>query len=135
MKKDETILEVNVPQEWSEQFERLAKQSGHSVSELVREALAQYLDNCDRSSIRLDCLSSDLESLKADLANLVQKVNLLSENSHLVATMSARLTALERIAIASKAPETTISMPSSLDDEDDDDFDEPDEILMDFLPR
>ncbi|AFY78771.1 MAG: ribbon-helix-helix protein, CopG family [Hydrococcus sp. C42_A2020_068] len=133
--RDEATLEVNVPQAWIEQFETLANQSGRSASELVREALARYLDiSGQQPATSLDRLSSELKTFKAELAELTQKVNALSEKSYLITTMSARLTTLERAISLGNLKQTTTSTPCQLMDTDDDDYDdEPDEILTDFL--
>ncbi|OKH24494.1 hypothetical protein NIES593_07410 [Hydrococcus rivularis NIES-593] len=133
--RDEATLEVNVPQAWIEQFETLANQSGRSASELVREALAHYLGiSGQQPATSLDRLSSELKTFKAELAELTQKVNALSEKSYLITTMSARLTTLERAIALGNSTQTATAAPSQLMDTDDDDYDdEPDEILTDFL--
>jgi outer membrane murein-binding lipoprotein Lpp len=134
--RDEARLEANVPQAWIEQFETLAKQNGRSVCELVREALARYLGiSGQQPATSLDRLSSELKTFKAELAELTQKVNALSEKSYLITTMSARLTTLERAIALDNSMQTTASTtPSQSMDADDNDYDdEPDEILTDFL--
>ncbi len=67
--RDEATLEVNVPQAWIEQFETLANQSGHSASELVREALARYLGiSGQQPATSLDRLSSELKNLQSGVS-------------------------------------------------------------------
>lgn len=72
-------IEISIPQAWMVQYEVLAKQKGISVTDLLQEALSQYISGAK---------------------------NLTSASVHLTVTS-----------------------------EDDDEEDEPDEVLTDFLPR
>jgi hypothetical protein len=136
MNRNESFLEVQFPQEWVEQFEMLALQTGRTVSELVREAIAQYLGISEQpSSQRLEQLSAEFKTFQAELAELTQKVNALSGYSHLVTTLSVRLTTLEGMVAQSPPNQSIPSSSFQLIDEDEDDYDEPDEILTDFFPR
>lgn len=129
MNRNIPVLKTAVPQEWIKQLETLAKQTGCSVSELLRDAIAQYLKISEQpSSQTLDEFRTELNTFKISISQLTKKVNGLSSNSHLLTTLSMRMAALE----GTSAKNTSTS--SQLLD-DDDDCDEPDEILTDFLPR
>jgi Ribbon-helix-helix protein, copG family len=135
MDRNKLVLKTAVPQEWIKQLETLAKETECSVSELLRDAIAQYLNISEQpSSQTLDQLRTELNSFKLSLSQLTKKVNNISSNSHLLTTLSMRLEALEGIVAKNAFPANNASTPSQLVD-DDDDGDEPDEILSDFLPR
>lgn len=148
MKSPKASVKTQIPSAWLEQFEQLAKQTGRSTGELVREALEQYLIAnkelfLDESSdLTLKGFSQELETLKTELAQLTQQVKQLSSHSQLIATTSTRLTILETLVNnngnSSVAAIANFSQATNLEksqEEDDSDCDEPDEILTDFLPR
>ena len=54
-KHDEIVLKASVPQEWADQFEDLAKQTGRESDELNREALAQYIGIDEKASTVTFC--------------------------------------------------------------------------------
>jgi DNA repair ATPase RecN len=135
MDRNKLVLKTAVPQEWIKQLETLAKETGCSVSELLRDAIAQYLTISEQpSSQTLDQLRTELNTFKVSISQLTEKVNGISSNSQLLTTLSMRLAALEGIVAKNAFPANNASTPSQLVD-DDDDCDEPDEILSDFLPR
>lgn len=128
--RQEIKLETTIPQEWMDRFEDLAKQTGRSLTELIQEALAQYIgaDLGARSP-------SQLEQFRSELAFLRQKVTELEPYKERVEMLSVRLEAIEGKRSQAENKSTS-SQNLPLDEADDDDFDdEPDEILTDFLPR
>ncbi|MCU0533000.1 MAG: ribbon-helix-helix domain-containing protein [Hydrococcus sp. Prado102] len=134
MDRNKPVLKTAVPQEWIEQLETLAKQTGCSVSELLRDAIAQYLGIWEQpSSQTLDQLRTELNTFKVSISQLHEKVNDISSKSHLLTTLNLRLTALEGTIAKNAFPPDNASTSSQL--LDDDECDEPDEILTDFLPR
>lgn len=135
MDRNKSTLKTAVPQEWIEQLETLAKQNKCSVSELLRDAIAQYLNISERPDLQsLDEFRSELNTFKLYLSQLTEKVNSYSSHSQLLTTLSIRLAALEG-AIAPKDFAIDNASTSSNLFDDDDDCDEPDEILTDFIPR
>jgi Ribbon-helix-helix protein, copG family len=135
MDRNKPILKTAVPHEWMEQLEMLAKQTGCSVSELLRDAIAQYLGICEQpASQTLDQFRTELNTFKVSISQLDEKVNNLSSNSRLLTTLSLKIAVLEEIVAKNTTPAKNTATSSQLLD-DDDDCDEPDEILTDFLPR
>jgi hypothetical protein len=127
----ELMLGATVPQAWVERFECLAQQTGRSVTDLVREALAQYIGMDNPRAIA----PSSLATLEAELAALKAKVASFDSLNQQVAVLTVRLVALEKIAV--QAP-SQLSQAQALsvqagELEDDDCYDEPDEVLTDFL--
>lgn len=129
---------AKVPQEWVEQLETIAKQTGQSVNDLVREAIAQYL-GVEKFSFSTppdwERLNAELTTYKTQLEELNQKIDDLSTYSQLVTTLQMRLTALEGRVIQNNQDEAIVTSSPELDINEDDYDDEPDEILFDFLPR
>lgn len=132
----EILLGAKVPQEWLNQFEELAKQTGRSLTELVREALAQYIGVQENLSSGV----SQLKAFEAELALLKQKVASLESYKHQVTQLTLRLGAIEQVMVQAQTQAITPSTSSfsdsllietgAIDDVDD----EPDEVLRDFLP-
>ena len=136
----EIPLEIAVPQGWYAKLEDLAKQTGRSQTELVQEALAQYLEvtAAQRSPVLVQ-----IEHFESELANLRQKVTELEPYKQQVGKLLVRLEAVER-KLSQVEKQDTPPLPFeneparnlSVEEADDDDFDdEPDEVLTDFLPR
>ena len=130
MSLDNTKIEITVSSEWAEQFNQLSLETGHSLEELIQEAIGQYLD---KTRVFLSSHSIDLEyfNLQKELLNLQEKVESLKPLLNKVAKLEAKIVALEKIVI----PELSISPSSTFSQllADDNDQDEPDEILTDFL--
>lgn len=124
-----------VPQEWLVKLEQLSQETGRSIEELIREALAQYLGIEKKISPSQTLTNVPLATVQQELTTLKQKVNHLEQLFPQVAKLEAKLFSLEKILI----PELS-TLPNSqtftqvVPIDDDQQYDEPDEILTDFLP-
>lgn len=125
-----TKIETTVSSEWAEQLHQLSLETGHSLEELIQEAIGQYLD---KTRISLSSQSVDLEyfNLQKELLDLQKKVKSLEALSNQVAKLEAKLLGIEKIVIPkpSLSPISTSSQVLT----DNNDQDEPDEVLTDFL--
>ncbi|HEY9866583.1 MAG TPA: hypothetical protein V6D21_20585 [Candidatus Obscuribacterales bacterium] len=125
-----TKIETTVSSEWAEQLHQLSLETGNSLEELVQEAIGQYLD---KTRVFLSSQSVDLEyfNLQKELLDLQGKVESLKPLLNQVAKLEAKIVTLEKIV----APELSLSPSSTFSQllTDDNDQDEPDEILTDFL--
>lgn len=125
-----TKIETTVSSEWAEQLHQLSLETGHSLEELVQEAIGQYLD---KTRVLLSSQSVDLEyfNLQKELLDLQAKVESLKPLLNQVAKLEAKMVTLEKIVV----PELSLSPSSTFSQllTDDNDQDEPDEILTDFL--
>ncbi|MGL4503310.1 MAG: hypothetical protein ACRC2M_10685 [Planktothrix sp.] len=130
MSLDNTKIETTVSSEWAEQLNQLSLKTGHSLEELIQEAIGQYLD---KTSVFLSSESVDLQylNLQKELLNLQEKVKSLEPLSNQVAKLEAKLLGIEKIVI----PKPSLSPSSNFSKflTDDNDQDEPDEVLTDFL--
>lgn len=123
-----------VPQEWLVKLEQLSQETGRSLEELIREALAQYLGIEKKISPSQTLGNVRLATVQQELTTLKQKVNHLEQLFPQVAKLEAKLFSLEKTLI----PELSI-LPNSqtftqvVPIDDDEQYDEPDEILTDFL--
>ncbi len=147
------LLGATIPLEWIERFDTLAKERGRSRTDIILEALAQYLGIEGNQVV----LKSEVEGIKSQLTALQDRVAKTERYGQQLAVMMSKLQQLERIVVSndsskedsdaaaaqSSSPESA-SVKSldkdsfgSLDEDDLDDedlYDEPDEILADFLP-
>ncbi|MGF1481709.1 MAG: ribbon-helix-helix protein, CopG family [Cyanophyceae cyanobacterium] len=122
----ERVLGAPVPQKWIERFELLSAQTGRSLTELVREAIAQYI-GMDRE------VTVELEE---EIVELKQKVSELEPHKQQLKSLHVRLEILEQKLSQTQADKTFQQSATPSPMLDDDDFDdEPDEILTDFLPQ
>lgn len=135
--EDHKLLGATVPQEWIDRFEKLAKQRGHSVTEVVRDALAKYI-GIDANSAKM---FSQLEQCQTEIKLLKKKITELELYKTQIKDLSIRLSCVEQnigkiqtqsINTNSKASSETWLIKDTIDEDDFDD--EPDEILTDFLP-
>lgn len=122
-------IETTVPQEWASQLNQLSAETGDSVDTLVHEAIGQYLEKVKLSSIS-NFTNLDSSNLQQDLLILQQKVQSLEPLLHQVAKLEAKIVALEKIIIPEVPiiPNSTFAQLLTNDDDD-----EPDEVLTDFL--
>jgi predicted transcriptional regulator len=133
----EIVLSTQVPQTWAKKLEVLAEQTGRSLTELVREAVAQYLGVEEQKYSEVK-----LEQVEAELVLLKQKVAELEPYKAQVATILMRLAVIEQAIAQDREPiniSQTFSAATSWSANmqalvNDDIDDEPDEILIDFLP-
>ncbi len=131
---DSVNIAAMVPQEWLVKLEQLSQKTGRSIEELIREALAQYLGIEKKISPSQTLVNVPLAMIQQDLTTLKQKVNHLEQLVPQVTTLEAKLFSLEKILIPelSTLPNSqTFTQVVPLDD--DEQYDEPDEILTDFL--
>ncbi len=136
MLEEEIMLGAKVPSQWREKYEALARDAGISLTEVVRDALAQYIGAHNKSS----ALVSPLELLQSQITTLREQVEELMLYKNQMRELSIRLSVLEQGITKIQTelvPSGTISVSDAvLIDPDEEYFeDEPDEILTDFLPN
>jgi len=70
------MVGARVPQEWQQQISAIATASGRKEAEVVREALAQYLGQTDKSSVKgaIASLEDRVTTLERKLAGLARLV-------------------------------------------------------------
>lgn len=125
-------LSAIVPQEWLVKLEQLSQETGCSIEELIQDALAQYL-NLDPVSPSGTVVNVPLATIQKELATLTQKVNDLEQLFSQMAKLEAKMFSLEKTLTPERStPYPTRTFTKSLVTDDDQD-DEPDEILTDFL--
>lgn len=66
---DSPILAARCPVEWQQQIQEIASAAGRKESEVVREAIAQYLGKTDPNSVK-----SALQDLQERVANVERKL-------------------------------------------------------------
>ena len=132
MSLENTKIEITVSPEWADQFNQLSLETKRSVEELVQEALGQYLEQ-SQTSLLSNSPAIESSSLSKELSILKQRVQSLELLLNQVAKLESKISALEKIVIheISIPPHSTFAQLLTNDDEDDD---EPDEVLTDFLP-
>lgn len=130
MSLENITLETIVSLEWAEQLNQLSLETGHSLTELIQEAIGQYL-NKTRGFLSNQSIDLEYLNLQKELLNLQKKVESLKPLLNQVAQLEAKIVALEKIVI----PELSISPSATFSQllTDENDQDEPDEILTDFL--
>lgn len=131
---DSVNIAAMVPQEWLVKLEQLSQETGRSIEELIREALAQYLGIEKKVSPSQTLVNVPLATVQQELTTLRKKVNHLEQLFPQVAKIETKLFSLEKILIPelSTLPiSKTFTQVVPLDD--DEQYDEPDEVLTDFL--
>ncbi len=63
------MVGARVPQDWQQQIQEIASAAGRKESEVVREALAQYLGRTDPSNVK-----GAIASLEDRVTNLERKL-------------------------------------------------------------
>ncbi|MBW4619953.1 MAG: hypothetical protein KME17_11440 [Cyanosarcina radialis HA8281-LM2] len=126
-------LSTKVPRSWGNKLAELSDRTGRSLPNLLREAVAQYLGVEEQKSSDL----ARLAAIEAELAALNQKVAELEPYKTQMVTIVTRLVAIERSIAQDRhpgniSPALSVEMQAIADDDIDD---EPDEILIDFLPN
>ncbi|MDX2242351.1 MAG: hypothetical protein NW224_16830 [Leptolyngbyaceae cyanobacterium bins.302] len=71
-KGQKPMVGARVPHSWKEQIETLGRESGKTESEIVQEAIAQYLGKTDVNSIA--SLNKRVATLERQYKKLVQLV-------------------------------------------------------------
>lgn len=132
-----TKLGVKIPQNLASKYEKLAKETGKSVNELVQEALAQYIGIKDKPPLN----SANLEESKSELTLLKHRVTEIELYKTQIRDLSFRLSVLEQgmskmqtqMISSHQLSAPVLDVKNSPEDEDTED--EPDEVLTDFLPH
>ena len=123
-------INLKLPPEWLENLQELASKNNQSTHELILEILANYL-NIDYSNFEGKQIRAEIEELKARFKQLEQK-------DYQFTRLNERLNILEELIISLQSqvisPKASPDL-STLDDDDEEIYDEPDEILTDFLPH
>ena len=66
------LVSARIPQDWKQQIEAICREAGKSESEVVQEAIAQYLGQTDVNAIA--SLSKRVATLERQYKKLVQLV-------------------------------------------------------------
>jgi len=123
-------IETTISPEWAERLNQLSLETGSSLEELVQEAIGQYLEKI-KVSDNSDSVDLQYLNLQKELLTLQKKVQSLEPLLHQVTKLEVKIIGIEKIVM----PKLSIS-PSSTCAQlliNDNDQDEPDEILTDFL--
>ena len=124
----EVNLNVKIPQQWLGRLTKLAQENNQSVEALILAVLAEYL-NFDEAGFPVQELPQELQQLR-------QRVIQLERQNYQFDKLTNRLNILEKLIASLQTqliePKPSTSLPSS--EEYDDIYDEPDEVLTDFLP-
>lgn len=114
---ERSIVSCQIPQDWKAKIEQLAALRKQDPSQILFEALAQYLgEDVNTNDTRLNALETEVTALRASISQLEGTVKELQLRSPLVPTWN----------------NSTVASVESFADEEF--LDEPDEILIDFLP-
>ena len=122
---EKAMVSCQIPQDWKAKIEHLAAERKKEPSQIIYEALAQYLgEDVNSNDSRLNALEAEVTTLRGSISQLELIVKELQQRSHVVSTSSN-----------SSAASVGISPIQSVQPFADEDFiEEPDEILIDFLP-
>ena len=87
-----TLAAAKIPQDWSEMLDQRARDEGISRSQIIQEALAQYLHQPIDQELTLVSLAKkvenlkkalvDVESLSSEIALLHHKLSNIKQNEH-----------------------------------------------------
>lgn len=114
---EQSIVSCQMPQDWQAKIEQLAALRKQEPSQIIYEALAQYLgEDVNRNDSRLNALEAEAIALRASVSQLEITVKELHLRSPLVPSWNN----------SAAAPVEPLVEEEFLD--------EPDEILIDFLP-
>lgn len=114
---EQSIVSCQIPQDWKAKIEQVAAQRKKDPSQIIFEALAQYLgEDVNTNDSRLNALETEVTALRASVSQLERTVKELQVRSPLVPTWN------------NSAAESVQPLV------DEDFIEEPDEILIDFLP-
>jgi len=126
---DDTTVNIAIPQEWVNQLRERSRKTGSPISELLRSAVGQYL------AIDIPTSSPspvEFELLKREVSDLRRQLFVLEKTAAALELLESRVAALERrVGWGTVTPGA--SNPPVVDDDDEEIYDEPDEILTDFL--
>lgn len=121
---EKVTVNCQIPQNWKSKIERLAAERKKEVSQIIYEALAQYLgEDVEASNTRLLTLQAEVIVLQKQLAELNTTVKKMQQQ--LLVTTSP---------LSISHPYAQNFKQFSPPEDEDLIEDEPDEILYDFLP-
>ncbi len=114
---EKAMVSCQIPQDWKAKIEHLAAERKKEPSQIIYEALAHYLgEDVNSNDSRLNALEAEVTMLRSSISQLELIVKELQQRSHVFSTSSN-------------------SSAASVEPLADEDFiEEPDEILIDFLP-
>lgn len=119
---DFATVQVAMPFAWLTKVDKLAQERDRSSQEILQAAIAQYLGvPLPNQDSRLGQLEADVQDLKTQLRQLNRTLSQQQQQSR----------------SQSSAPKPKVlaePTPSGNWIDDDEDVDEPDEVLLDFLP-
>lgn len=127
----EVNFNLKIPQQWLGRLTKSAQENNHSVEDLILTVLAEYFNFNERDF--------QIQQLHQELQQLRQRVIQLEEQDYQFAQLTKRLNILEKLIASLQTqwiklrPSTSLSLVEEYDD--DDIYDEPDEVLTDFLPN
>lgn len=135
----DTYLGATVSSELFQKYQDLSQKRDQSLEDLVKVALSQYLDGQDQIDV------PSVGTLNGEILALKDRVKELESTQYQVNHLSLKLQVLEHkiehLSSENKEKIQSFSSPiidnhASLNQEDDDedDYDEPDEVLWDFIP-
>lgn len=127
---NQTNINLNLPSEWLENVQELALQNNQSVSELILEVLAKYL--------QIDYDDFQRKQIRKEIAELRAKFSQIEQTNEQFVKLNQRLNTLEKLIISLQSQVNYSQSNNNLviidEQEDEEIYDEPDEILTDFLP-
>ena len=71
-KSQKPMVGTRIPQAWMEQIQEICDESGRSSSEILREALAEYLKRTDAESVK--SINKRLAALERQYQKLVKLI-------------------------------------------------------------
>ncbi|MGB0562280.1 MAG: hypothetical protein ACPGVO_10800 [Spirulinaceae cyanobacterium] len=126
---DIATVQVSMPIAWLSQLQQLAQQRDRATSDLLQEAIAQYLGvPLPQREERLHQLEAEMVAIKRQLAGLNRQ---LSQGQQ---PTTVRAEILEVSGDRPAAPENWVDNGPNDEPDHYETDDEPDEILYDFLP-
>jgi phosphate uptake regulator len=127
-KEEQVTIKLKIPQEWTKKLNKIAEENYRTSEEMIMAIVAEYL-NVSYEDILLQNLSEKVEKIERRLSKIEEKDYNLDKLVNRLTIMEKLMTSLQTRQIV-----TTAEIPLNSELEDDEDiYDEPDEILTDFL--
>ncbi|MBE9179929.1 hypothetical protein IQ268_15260 [Oculatella sp. LEGE 06141] len=142
---EQPMVGCQIPQEWQEKLEAIAANTGRQATQIVYEAIAQYLAETD-----IGTLAGQLREVKHRLEQVEKRMGQADVLAEQIIALSARLVALEDTtdspqalptqfatniyhtnAVSVAEHQAIVDAIAGLEEVED----EPDEILYDFLEK
>ncbi|MBS0016052.1 MAG: ribbon-helix-helix protein, CopG family [Arthrospira sp. SH-MAG29] len=120
---NDITLTVTVSQELMQEIEQKSQENGHSITQLVQEAIREYLTLNN---------ATDIELLRRQIIELQRQLLTLEKIPKDLTAVETRVATLERRLGSVSVTNQRTSLPTVAAD-DEEFYDEPDEILTDFL--